>query len=53
MMPHMGKIPKGLFIAGTDTGVGKTCVAAGLAAALRKRGANVGVFKPFESGTLS
>jgi len=46
----MGKIPKGLFIAGTDTGVGKTCVAAGLAAALRKRGANVGVFKPFESG---
>lgn len=46
----MGKIPKGLFIAGTDTAVGKTYVAAGLAAALRKKGANVGVFKPFESG---
>jgi dethiobiotin synthetase len=49
----MGKILKGLFIAGTDTGVGKTYVAAGLAAALRKKGANVGVFKPFESGVGS
>ncbi|HEX5036612.1 MAG TPA: dethiobiotin synthase [bacterium] len=49
----MGKIPKGLFIAGTDTGVGKTYVAAGLAAALRWKGANVGVFKPFESGVGS
>jgi dethiobiotin synthetase len=42
--------PKGLFIAGTDTGVGKTFVACGLAAALRAKGADVGVFKPFESG---
>jgi dethiobiotin synthetase len=41
---------KGLFIAGTDTAVGKTYVAAGLAAALRAKGMNVGVFKPFESG---
>lgn len=42
--------PKGLFIAGTDTGVGKTYVAGGLAKAFRKSGVNVGVFKPFESG---
>lgn len=41
---------KGLFITGTDTGVGKTAVAGGLAAALRKRGIDVGVFKPVASG---
>lgn len=44
---------KGIFIAGTDTGVGKTFVAGGLAAALREKGVNVGVFKPFESGVGS
>lgn len=44
---------KGIFIVGTDTGVGKTFVAGGLAAALRKKGVDVGVFKPFESGTGS
>jgi dethiobiotin synthetase len=38
---------RGLFITGTDTGVGKTAVAAGLAWALRKRQVNVGVMKPF------
>ncbi len=42
---------KGIFIAGTDTGVGKTFVAGGLAVALKAKGINVGVFKPFESGT--
>ncbi len=41
---------QGIFIAGTDTGVGKTFVAGGIAAALKKQGVNVGVFKPFESG---
>lgn len=46
----MGRRSKGIFVAGTDTAVGKTYVAAGLAAALRARGVNVGVFKPFESG---
>lgn len=46
-------MPKGLFIAGTDTGVGKTYVAGGIAAALKARGVNVGVFKPFESGISS
>ena len=40
----------GLFITGTDTGVGKTLVAAGLAAWLRARGVNVGVMKPVASG---
>jgi dethiobiotin synthetase len=44
---------KGIFIAGTDTGVGKTFVAGGLAAALKKKGVDVGIFKPFESGTAS
>ena len=39
-----------LFVAGTDTDVGKTVVAAGLAAALRGRGADVGVMKPFAAG---
>lgn len=42
--------PKGLFITGTDTGVGKTLVAAGLAAALRGRGIDAGVMKPVETG---
>ena len=37
----------GIFITGTSTGVGKTTVAAGLAWALRKRGIDVGVMKPF------
>lgn len=41
---------KGIFIAGTDTGVGKTYVAGGLARAFREQGVGVGVFKPFESG---
>lgn len=42
----------GLFITGTDTGVGKTVVAATLARALRLRGVNVGVMKPVTSGCL-
>ena len=42
--------PWGLFITGTDTGVGKTVVAAALALALKARGLKVGVMKPVESG---
>jgi dethiobiotin synthetase len=38
---------RGLLITGTDTGVGKTVVAAGLARVLRSRGINVGIMKPF------
>ena len=40
----------GIFITGTDTGVGKTYVARGIAAALRAQGVNVGVMKPVETG---
>ena len=42
---------KSLFIAGTDTDVGKTYIAAGLAVTFRKMGINVGVMKPFAAGT--
>jgi dethiobiotin synthetase len=42
--------PRGVFVVGTDTGVGKTLIAAGLAWALRRRGLDVGVMKPVESG---
>jgi len=41
---------KGIFITGTDTGVGKTYVGAGIAAALRAQGIDVGVMKPAETG---
>lgn len=40
----------GCFVAGTDTGVGKTTVACALARGLRARGADVGVMKPVETG---
>ena len=41
--------PLGIFVAGTDTGIGKTTVAAGLAAALHRRGMRVAVMKPVET----
>ena len=41
---------KGIFITGTDTGVGKTVVAAVMARLLRMRGVNIGVMKPVTSG---
>jgi dethiobiotin synthetase len=41
---------RGLFITGTDTGVGKTVVAAGLVASLRHSGFDIGVMKPIETG---
>jgi dethiobiotin synthetase len=44
---------KGIFITGTDTGVGKTFVSAGIARALRARGIGVGVMKPAETGCRS
>ena len=43
----------GVFITGTDTGVGKTLIAAGLAAVLQDQGIDVGVMKPLESGAPS
>ncbi len=42
--------PNGFFITGTDTGVGKTVVAAALARALARSGRRVGVMKPVASG---
>ncbi len=40
----------GLFITGTDTGVGKTLVTGALAWAFRSRGVDVGVMKPVATG---
>jgi dethiobiotin synthetase len=40
----------GLFITGTDTGVGKTFVTCALARGLRAAGVDVGVMKPVETG---
>lgn len=40
----------GLFITGTDTGVGKTVVSGAIARALSSAGINVGVMKPIETG---
>lgn len=42
--------PPGLFVTGTDTGVGKTWVAAAIARSLGKSGVQVGVLKPVASG---
>ena len=43
---------RGLFVTGTDTEVGKTVVAAALAAALAARGAPVRAVKPLATGSL-
>lgn len=40
----------GIFITGTDTGVGKTVVSVGLVLALKARGMSVGVMKPVATG---
>ena len=42
---------RGLFVTATDTGVGKTVVAAAIVAALRARGERVAAFKPVVTGT--
>lgn len=41
---------RGLFVTGTDTGVGKTIVTAGIARLLADEGHAVGVMKPVETG---
>ena len=41
---------KSIFVTGTDTDIGKTCISAGIALALKKSGINVGVMKPFMCG---
>ncbi len=45
----MAEMPRGLFIVGNDTGVGKTYVAALVARDLVARGVRVGVYKPAAS----
>ena len=40
----------GIFVTGTDTGVGKTLVAGAVGALYHQRGLRVGVYKPVESG---
>ena len=40
----------GIFVTGTDTGVGKTLVASALVWCLTQRGIDVGVMKPIETG---
>lgn len=49
---HLESLPKvkGVFVTGTDTGVGKTWVAAGLTAVLRRWGLKACYFKPVQSG---
>ncbi len=41
---------RGVFVTGTDTGVGKTVVAAAVARAVMAKGLRVGVMKPVETG---
>jgi len=47
MPPRKNQI---VFVIGTDTGIGKTAVACGLARMARKRGWNIGVMKPVATG---
>lgn len=46
----MSNLPKGIFVTGTDTGVGKTVVSATIALALRQSGKRVTVMKPVQTG---
>ena len=48
-LPRLSKV-KGVFVTGTDTGVGKTWIAAGLTAVLRRWGLSAAYFKPVQSG---
>ncbi len=41
---------RGLFVTGTDTGVGKTFVLCVLGAMLKRKGIDFGVFKPIQTG---
>ncbi len=51
-MPINLNLPKkpGLFVTGTDTGVGKTLIAGAIARILTDKGLAVGVFKPVATG---
>jgi dethiobiotin synthetase len=45
-------VRRGIFITGTDTGVGKTFIAGGMARGWSEMGKRVGVMKPIESGCI-
>jgi len=45
-------VTHGIFITGTDTAVGKTLLTAVLARSLKKRGLDIGVMKPVETGVV-
>jgi dethiobiotin synthetase len=47
----MSSLPKGIFVTGTDTGVGKTVITAALAWTLKQSGKKVVVMKPIQTGT--
>ncbi len=49
----MSSFPKGIFVTGTDTGVGKTVVSAAVAFNLQQLGKKVVVMKPVQTGTDS
>lgn len=42
----------GVFVTGTDTGVGKTLVSAGIGLTLKKKGIDVGIMKPISTGGI-
>jgi dethiobiotin synthetase len=44
------RTPRELFVTGTDTGVGKTCISLALLAAARRRGLRAAAMKPVETG---
>lgn len=50
MPRRVGHAPRGLFVTGTDTEVGKTVVASAIAATLAALGERVSVFKPAVTG---
>lgn len=47
-----GEKVRGLFVTGTDTGVGKTVITAAITAMFRAEGVNAAVWKPIQSGAL-
>lgn len=48
----MSELSKGIFVTGTDTGVGKTMVTAAIAWNLKQAGRSVAVMKPVQTGTI-
>jgi dethiobiotin synthetase len=52
LLSHLPKLSqiKGIFVTGTDTNVGKTWIAAGITAVLRRWGLSATYFKPVQSG---